>query len=126
MVCHSSATTAQIYRPITHLSGVLSAGDVAAPDLVDVDTIAVLRKRWLAKTLSAPRFASALDDLEDLTIDRYPTSRFMRRAYGLRDNLTPYDAAYVALAETLGCGLLTADRRLSKATGPRCPVRLLR
>jgi predicted nucleic acid-binding protein len=103
-----------------------AAGDVAAPDLVDVETVAVLRKRWLAKTLSAPRFAFAVDDLEDLTIDRYPTLPFMRRAYELRDNLTPYDAAYVALAETLACELLTADQRLSKAHGPRCPIRLLR
>ncbi len=101
------------------------AGDVAAPDLVDVETVAVLRKRWLAKRLSAPRFASALDDLEDLTVDRYPMLRFMRRAYDLRDNLTAYDAVYVALAETLGCELLTADQKLSKAVGPRCPIRLL-
>jgi predicted nucleic acid-binding protein len=103
-----------------------SAGDVAAPDLVDVETTAVLRKRWQAKTITTLRFAEAIDDLEDLTIDRYPPLRFMRRAYELRDNLTAYAAAYVALAETLGCELLTADQRLSKAPGPRCPVRLLR
>lgn len=102
------------------------ADDVAAPDLVDVETTVVLRKRWQAKTITTLRFAEAIDDLEDLTIDRYPTLRFMRRAYELRDNLTPYDAAYVALAETLGCELLTADQRLSKSPGPRCPVRLLR
>lgn len=100
-------------------------GEVAAPDLVDVETVAVLRKRWLAKTITARRFTRAIDDLEDLTLDRYPTLRFMRRAYELRDNVTPYDAAYVALAETLGCELLTADKRLSKAVGPRCPIRLL-
>ncbi|MGH3282178.1 MAG: type II toxin-antitoxin system VapC family toxin [Trebonia sp.] len=102
-----------------------AAGDVAAPDLVDVETCAVLRKRCLAKTISASRFAAAIGDLEDLTIDRYPTLRFMRRAYELRDNVTAYDAAYVALAETLGCELLTADQRLSAATGPRCSIRLL-
>ena len=102
------------------------AGDLAAPDLVDVETTAVLRKRWQAKTIMALRFAEAIDDLEDLPIDRYPTLRFMRRAYELRDTLTAYDAAYVALAEALGCQLLTADQRLSKAPGPRCPIRLLR
>ncbi|MGC8626784.1 MAG: type II toxin-antitoxin system VapC family toxin [Acidimicrobiales bacterium] len=102
------------------------AGDLAAPDLVDVETTAVLRKRWQGKTMTALRFAEAIDDLEDLTIDRYPTLRFMRRAYELRRTLTAYDAAYVALAEVLGCQLLTADQRLSKASGPRCPVRLLR
>ena len=71
------------------------------------------------------RFAAAVGDLEGLAIDRYPTLRFMRRAYELRDNLTPHDAAYVALAESLGCELVTADQRLSKAPDPRCPVRLL-
>jgi predicted nucleic acid-binding protein len=103
-----------------------SAGDVAAPDLVDVETVAVLRKRWLGKTISAARFADAIDDLEDLAIDRYPTLRFMRRAYQLRDNVTAYDAAYVGLAETLACELLTSDQSLSSAAGPRCPIRLLR
>ena len=102
------------------------AGEVAAPDLVDVETTVVLRKRWQAKTITALRFAEGIDDLEDLTIDRYPTLRFMRRAYELRDTLTAYDAAYVALAEALGCELLTADQRLSKAPGPSCPIRLLR
>ena len=104
---------------------VRAAGDVAAPDLVDVETAAVLRKRWLARTISESRFGAAIDDLEDLAIDRYPTLGFMRRAYELRDDVTAYDAAYVALAETLECELLTADERLSKAVGPRCQIRLL-
>jgi predicted nucleic acid-binding protein len=55
------------------------------PDLVDVETVAVLRKRWLRKTISAVRFAAAIDDLEDLAIDRYPKLRFMRRACQLRE-----------------------------------------
>lgn len=104
---------------------VRAAGDVAAPDLVDAETVAVLRKRWLARTISESRFGAAIDDLEDLAIDRYPTLGFMRRAYELRDDVTAYDAAYVALAETLECELLTADERLSKAVGPRCQIRLL-
>ncbi len=101
------------------------AGDVAAPDLVDVKTTAVLRTRWLAGALPARRFAEAITDLESLAIDRYPTLRFMRRAYELRDNLTSYDAAYVALAETLDCELVTAGQRLPESPGPRCPVLLL-
>jgi predicted nucleic acid-binding protein len=102
-----------------------SAGGVSAPDLVDVETAAVLRKRWLAKTISARRFASAIEDLEALALDRYPTLPFMRRAYDLRENVTACDAAYVALAEILGCELLTADRRLANAPGIRCSVRVL-
>lgn len=103
-----------------------SAGNVSAPDLVDVETVAVLRKRWLAGTISDQRFAAALTDLEDLELDRYPTLRFMRRAYELRANVTAYDSAYVALAETLSCELLTADERLANSPGPRCAIRVLR
>ena len=102
-----------------------NAGDVAAPDLADVETVAVLRKRWIAGTVSDQRFAAAVEDLEQLEIDRYPALRFMRRAYELRANVTVYDAAYVALAETLACELLTADQRLATASGPRCTIRVL-
>jgi predicted nucleic acid-binding protein len=102
-----------------------SAGEIAAPDLVDVETVAVLRKRWLAKTVSARRFASAVDDLQAMAIDRYPTLRLMRRAYELRDNVTAYDASYIALAEVLECELVTGDARLAKAPGTRCAIRLL-
>ena len=49
----------------------------------------------------------------------------MRRAYELRANVTAYDATYVALAEGLGCELLTGDRRLANAPGSRCPIRAL-
>jgi predicted nucleic acid-binding protein len=49
----------------------------------------------------------------------------MRRAFELSANVTAYDSAYVALAEELGCDLLTADQRLASATGPRCSIRVL-
>ena len=101
------------------------AGDVAAPDLVDVETVAVLRKRWLGGTISDRRFALALDDLGAIDVERYPALPLMRRAYQLRANVTAYDAAYVALAEILGCELLTGDQRLAGAPGPRCPIRVL-
>jgi predicted nucleic acid-binding protein len=103
-----------------------AAGDLAAPDLVDVETVAVFRKRWLAGTITQRRFATAVGDLELINIDRYPTLSLMRRAFELRSNLTSYDAAYVALAEVLDCDLLTADVRLGHAPGPRCAIRVLR
>jgi predicted nucleic acid-binding protein len=106
-------------------SEIRNSGDVAAPDLVDVETVAVLRRRWLAGTISEGRFATAIGDLEALDLDRYPTLPLMRRAYGLRANATPYDASYVALAEILGCELLTGDHRLANAPGPRCSIRVL-
>jgi predicted nucleic acid-binding protein len=103
-----------------------AAGDLAAPDLVDVETVSVLRRRWRAEDLTARRFSAALGDLESLPIVRYPTRRLMRRAYELRATVTPYDAAYVALAERLACPLATADQRLARAPGPRCTFELVR
>lgn len=84
-------------------------GKFAAPDLVDVETVAVLRKRWLAGMISDRRFASAIVDLEAIEVDRYPTLPLARRSYELRTNVTAYDAVYVALAEALDCDLVTGD-----------------
>jgi predicted nucleic acid-binding protein len=103
----------------------VAGAELAAPDLVDVETVSVLRRRWLAGDLSAGRFSAAIDDLEDLALARYPTLPLMRRAYELRANLTAYDAAYVALAEQLTSVLVTADGRLSRAPGIRCQVEVL-
>lgn len=102
-----------------------AAGAVAAPDLVDVEAVAVLRKRWLAGTISVDRFEAAVTDLQRLHLERVPTVRLVRRAFELRANVTAYDATYVALAEALDCDLVTADERLAGATGPRCRIRLL-
>ena len=99
--------------------------DLAAPDLVDVETVSVWRKRWLAGDLSARRFRIAIGDLGDLPMARHPALPLMDRAYELRSNVTPFDAAYVALAEALDCELLTADARLATAPGLRCETRLV-
>jgi predicted nucleic acid-binding protein len=103
-----------------------AAGELAAPDLVDVETVAVLRKRWIAGAISDHRFAEAIDDLEALELERYPTLPLMRRAYELRANITAYDSSYIALAEVQGCELLTGDTRLGRAPGPLCAIRVLR
>jgi predicted nucleic acid-binding protein len=101
------------------------AGGLVAPDLIDVETTAVLRKRWIAGDLSDQRFSEAISDLEDLDLTRYPALPLMRRAFELRSNLTAYDAAYVALAERLGCSLITADQRLAAAPIVACTVEVL-
>ena len=98
---------------------------VSVPDLADVGTVAVLRKRWIGGDLSARRFKSAVEDLLALPLARFPSGPLMIRAYELRANVTPYDAAYIALAEGLACTLLTADARLARAPGLRCDVEVL-
>jgi len=97
-----------------------------APHLVDLEVLSVLRRQASAGQLSPRRVRLALQDLADLPMLRYPHLPFASRIWSLRDALTPYDAAYVALAEELHCPLVTADRRLSRSSGPRCPVELVR
>jgi predicted nucleic acid-binding protein len=104
----------------------LAGQDLAAPDLADVEVAAVLRRRWLAKSLPARRYAAALDDLAELPMQRYPVLPLLRRGYELRANITAYDATYVALAEYLDSVLLTADARLAAAPGVRCGVIIVR
>jgi predicted nucleic acid-binding protein len=101
------------------------AGDASVPDLADVETVSVLRECWIAGTLSARRFRAAVDDLLALPLTRYPTGPLMTRAYELRANVTAYGASYVAVAEALGCVLVTADSRLARASGPRCRIEVL-
>lgn len=105
---------------------VLRGEELSVPDLVDVEVVSVLRRRWLAKTMTARRFAAAVADLSAVPADRYPVLPFMPRAYQLRANVSPYDATYVALAEQLGCALVTVDRRLATAPGPRCAITVIR
>ena len=102
-----------------------AAGEVSAPHLVDVETVSVLRRQWLAGNLSDRRFQDAVADLGVLPITRYPIGPFMVRAFELRANVTAYDACYVALAETLRCPLLTADARLASAPTITCAVEVL-
>ena len=102
-----------------------AAGDASAPDLVDVETVSVLRRRWLSGDLSAARFRSAIDDLMALPITRFPVGPMMTRAFELRANVTAYEACYVALAEALDCPLLTADARLAVAPTISCSTEVL-
>jgi len=76
--------------------------------------------------MDARRAALALADLTALPLRRAPHRALLARCWELRDNLTVYDAAYVALAEALEVTLLSGDGRLERATGPRCHIEVLR
>ncbi len=98
---------------------------VAAPDLVNVEAAAVLRKRWIAGELTTSRLNRAVEAIGNLPLAVYPTSGLIRRAVELRQNITIYDGTYVALAEALSAELVTADRKLAGAPGPTCSIRLV-
>lgn len=100
------------------LRAYLAANDLHAPSLLDVETVSALRGLTLAGRLSPARAQDLLTDFDDLPIQRWPfADALRRRAFQLRDNLTAYDAAYVALAEALDCPLLTRDARLARSGG---------
>jgi predicted nucleic acid-binding protein len=88
---------------------------LAAPDLIDVEVMGVLR-RWEARgEITAARAHQALRDLRALPIIRYPARAVADAAWKLRHNLTAYDAQYVALAQALPAALLTTDVRMAAA-----------
>jgi predicted nucleic acid-binding protein len=95
----------------------LGADDLHSADLLDVEVLSILRRKTHRRELSARRSEEALDDLESLPILRHATAVLVRRIWTLRDAITAYDAAYVALAEALDAPLLTTDRRLARSTG---------
>ena len=93
-----------------------------APHLVDAEVAHSLRRLTATGQLTAEAGGEALGAWIALGLTRHPGHPLLPRVWQLRANVTAYDATYVALAETLGCALLTADRRLAHAPGPACPI----
>jgi len=97
---------------------------VHVPHLLDLEVLNVLRRQTLRGILTTERGTMALQDLENIKMTRYPHTSLLGRIWELRDNLTAYDAAYVALAEALDAPLVTTDARLAQASGNRATVEL--
>ena len=93
-----------------------------APHLIDVEVLSGLRKRVSRRELSAGVAGIAVTRLRELRIRRYSAADLLDRIWQLRSRLTPYDASYVALAETLGAPLVTTDARLARAGGHRARI----
>ncbi len=98
---------------------------LAAPELLDLEVVSVLRRLCAAGTLTAERAEAAVVDLHALRVQRVPHRTLLARCWQLRKNVTVYDAAYIALAESLEAPLLTADRRLVGAPGAACEFELM-
>jgi predicted nucleic acid-binding protein len=98
---------------------------LVAPEVIDLEVASVVRQARQGGLLDDQRAALALADLAELDLKRIGHRPLLARIWELHPNLTPYDAAYVALAETTGITLVTGDRRLGRAPGPRCDIELL-
>jgi predicted nucleic acid-binding protein len=103
----------------------LRGEQLIAPELIDLEILSTLRRAARGGRLDERRSGQALDDLAALPLWRVSHLRLLPRIWELRDNLTAYDAAYVALAETIDALLLTADGAMEKASGTRCEVEVL-
>lgn len=103
---------------------VLVSEDLAAPHLLPVEAGNILRRLALHGEISEDAAALAHADLLDLRVALFPYTLDAWRAWELRNNLTMYDAWYVALAESLEAELATLDARLAQAPGTRCSFRL--
>lgn len=88
------------------------AGEVAAPHILDVEVLSVLRGLVLGRKLGEHAASAARDAHFDFAIDRHATAPLAERIWELRHRYTSYDAAYIATAEALGAPLLTCDAKL--------------
>lgn len=95
-----------------------------APELFELEVLNVLRRYSVVGGLRDGRALDALAALGDLGVTLYPHPPLRHRVWALRENLTAYDAAYVALAEALGAVLVTVDARLARAPGTLARVEL--
>ncbi len=115
--------------------GLLNDGDaratlredaVVCPHLADSEVAHALRAQVLRGEVTAADASSAIDTWGRLGIERVGVRGLLARIWELRDNVSAYDATYVAVAEALEAPLVTADGRLARAPGPRCTVTVVR
>ena len=93
------------------------------PGLLRIEVLPVLRRQHRSGRLDAGQVAAAVDDPLEPALVVYPTGPLLRPTWELRGSVTAHDACYVALADSLGCPLLTVDSSaLSRATGPTCNI----
>ena len=96
-----------------------------APDVLDLEVTSAIRSALRGGNVDERRAGLALVDLAMLAVHRIRHRSLLRRIWQLRGNLTPYDAAYVALAEVTESVLVTADGKLARAPGSRCTIEVL-
>jgi predicted nucleic acid-binding protein len=99
--------------------------ELVAPAPLDVEFLHALRGLVRSEQTTPERADRAIAHLVRTPVRRVELPAVASRTWQLRDNLTSYDAAYVAVAELLSAPLVTADARLAKATGPRCVIELI-
>lgn len=101
---------------------IVAADSLHVPHLIDSEITQALRRQVLSRAVGPGDGWAALDTWRRLGVVRHPVAGLLDRVWELRENVSAHDASYLALAEALGCAVLTADARLSRVPGLRCPV----
>lgn len=125
LVLDSSAAVAALVGDPPNASlveRVAAEAELHAPHLIDLEFTNALRRLVGRAELDTRRAETAREDFRDLSIVRYPHLGLLDRIWELRENLSAYDAAFVALSEALGAPLVTVDARLAASAGHRAVI----
>jgi predicted nucleic acid-binding protein len=129
MVLDASAVVDLLIKPATETKAlrarIRTASVVYAPQLMDAEVANTLRRHLLHGRIDQISAWRALRILAAMRVTWWPHRSLLVRALALRDQLTAYDAIYVAMAEVTGATLLTRDARLALATGHRARIDLV-
>jgi predicted nucleic acid-binding protein len=130
MIVVDASALVDALLPTRHAAPVVSrlfrSGETLnSPHLIDLEVTQVLRRYARTRQVPVEQCQAALENLGDLPLVRYPHDILLSRIWELRDTLTAYDAAYVALAEALDAPLLTRDQRLASSHGHRARIEIL-
>ena len=106
-------------------SRLASDTDHAAPSVVDVEVVSVIRRDYLLGRLDATAAGQAVEDLRDWPGELFGHQPLLGRVWELKGAVRAWDAFYVALAEVMQATLVTSDARLATAAGPRCEIEVL-
>ncbi len=112
-------------RADTIAARMLADSDHAAPEIIDVEVLGVIRNQYLKGRLDTTAANQAVADLRDWPGDRFAHRWMLDRVWELRDSVRGWDAFYVTLAEAMNATLITLDARLARAPGPRCAIEVV-
>jgi predicted nucleic acid-binding protein len=126
-VLDASVAVTALAEPDSAAAGLLAGSDAVfqVPSIFDVEVLSALRGLVCGGRYDRDAADELVADLVVLPVERWHMSPLPPRIWQLRDNLTPYDAAYVALAELTGTILLTGDERITAAAATRCEIRIV-
>jgi len=127
-VLDASVAVTALTEPGSPAADLLSAGDAAfhVPSIFDAEVLSALRGLVRGGKFDPTAAADLIVDLMVLPVDRWHMSSLLPRMWELRENLTPYDAAYLALAELTGAVLITGDERITVSPRTRCDIQIIK